>query len=111
VKIAARAIAAASFLLGIFLVSRTYRLERQYTATMPRDRDIAAGRTVPELVRHETTVYVTESEAKDLEASRTYSTFGGPFAVLGVLLAAGSRNRRPPIEAAPESQSPWTARR
>jgi hypothetical protein len=110
VKLVARAIAAASILVGLFLVTRTFRLERQYTATMPQARDSAAGRTLPELVGHDTTVYVTEAEAKTLDTSRVYATFGWPFIVLGVLLAATSRNRRMPVEA-PESESPWTARR
>src|SRR5262249_8148631 len=39
-KILARAIAVASILLGLFLVTRTYRLEREYAATMPRGRDL-----------------------------------------------------------------------
>ncbi|HVU51175.1 MAG TPA: hypothetical protein VHL80_10840 [Polyangia bacterium] len=106
----ARAIAAVSILLGLFLLTRTYRLERQYAATLPQSRDPASGRTLPEVVARDTTIYVNEAEAKTLDTSRVYSTFGWPFAVLGVLLAAASRNRRP-LEAAPESESPWTARR
>jgi len=107
----ARAIAVASILLGLFLVTRTLRLERQYGAAMPQSRDSASGRIMAEVVSHDTTVYVTEAEAKVLDTSRVYSTFGWPFAVLGVLLAVASRTRRLPFEAAPESENPWTARR
>jgi hypothetical protein len=107
----ARAIAVASILLGLFLVTRTFRLERQFGEMIPQSRDTAAGRTMPEVVGHDTTVYVTEVEAKALDTSRVYATFGWPFAVLGVLLAVASRTRRPPLEAPPESEDPWTARR
>jgi hypothetical protein len=111
VKILARAIAVASILLGIFLVSRTYVLESQYGSTMPRGRDLSTGRTVQVVASHGAQVYVTESEAKALDTARTYFTFGWPFVILGVLLAAASRERRPSIEAAPESESQWSARR
>ena len=110
-KGAARAIAVASILLGLFLVTRTFRLERQIGATMPQSPDTGLGRIMPEVVGRDTTVYVTEAEAKALDTSRVYSTFGWPFAALGVLLAVASRTRRPPVEAAPESENPWTARR
>jgi hypothetical protein len=111
VKALARTIAVGSILLGIFLVTRTYRLERLLASTMPRSRDSATGRTLPEVLGRDGTIFVSEGEAKALDTSRTYSTFGWPFAVLGVLLAAASRDRKRPIEAAPESESPWTARR
>jgi hypothetical protein len=107
----ARAIAVASILLGFFLLTRTFRLERHYGTTMPQSRDDASGRTLPEIIGRGTTIYVTEAEAKTLDTSREYSTFGWPFTVLGLLLAVSSRNRRPLVEAAPESENPWTARR
>jgi hypothetical protein len=111
-KILARAIAVASILLGLFLVTRTYWLERDYAARMPRGRDLATGRTVQILVGRETTLYVDELEAKALETARTYFTFGWPFVILGALLGAASRERRRPgIDVAPESESPWSARR
>jgi hypothetical protein len=111
-KSLARAIAVASILLGLFLVTRTYRLEREYASTMPRGRDLPAGRTVQILVGRETTVYVNEGEAKALEAARTYFTFGWPFVILGALLAASSRTRPPVGDMAPEeSETPWSARR
>jgi hypothetical protein len=111
VKLVARAIAAASIVLGLFLVSRTYILEARFDETMPRGRDLASGRTVPVVIGHDTTVYVAEAEAKALDTARTYLTFGWPFVILGVLLVASSRERRPVVEAAPESQNPWKARR
>jgi hypothetical protein len=111
VKILARAISVASILLGLFLVSRTYFLENRYASAMPRGRDLAEGRTVQVLVTHETSVYVTETEAKALDAARTYFTFGWSFVILGGLLVAASRERRVPTDAAPESESQWSARR
>jgi hypothetical protein len=105
----ARAIAVASILLGLFLVTRTFRLERQFGATMPKSRDSTSGRVMPEVVGHDTTVYVTEAEGKALETSRVYSTFGWPFAVLGVLLIVASRNRRP-LGALADGEVPWTER-
>jgi hypothetical protein len=111
VKVLARFISVASILLGLFLVTRTFMIEKRYASEMPRGRDVASGRTVQILVSHETRVYVTENEARALDSSQTYFTFGWPFVVLGVLLGAASRERRPPVEVAPESESPWTARR
>ena len=110
-KLVARAIAAASILLGLFLVTRTYLLESRYDKTMPRGRDLPSGRTTAVTIRHDTTVYVAEAEARALDTSRTYFTFGWPFVILGVLLVVSSRERRPPVDVAPESESPWTARR
>ncbi len=110
-KYLARAIALASILLGAFLVSRTYLLENQYISTLPRTRDVTTGRTVPMILNHDVGVYGTEPEAKALDTARTYVTFGWPFVVLGVLLAAASRERRIAVEAAPESESQWSARR
>ena len=66
---------------------------------------------VERVIGHDTTVYVAEAEAKALDTARTYLTFGWPFVILGVLLVASSRERRPVVEAAPESQNPWKARR
>lgn len=109
-KLLARAIAVASILLGAFLVTRTYMLESRYAATMPQTRDVSTGRTVQVVVSHETRVYLTDAEVKNLDASHTYVTFGWPFVVLGVLLAAASRERRP-LDAPPESDSQWSARR
>jgi hypothetical protein len=111
VKILARFISVASILLGLFLVTRTFMLEKRYAAEMPRGRDVSLGRSVQIVVSHETRVYVTESEARALDTSQTYFTFGWPFVILGVLLAAASRERRAPVEVAPESESQWTARR
>jgi hypothetical protein len=111
VKYLARAIALASILLGAFLVSRTYLLENQYISTLPRTRDPATGRTVPMILKHDVGVYGTEPDSKALDTARTYVTFGWPFVVLGVLLAAASRERRISVEAAPESESQWSARR
>ena len=110
-KYLARAIAVASILLGAFLVSRTYLLEKQYISTLPRGRDPATGHTIPMILNHDVSVYGTEPEAKALDTARTYVTFGWPFVVLGVLLAAASRERRISVEAAPESESKWSARR
>jgi hypothetical protein len=110
VKILPRAISIASILLGLFLVSRTFILESRYASAMPRGRDTAAGRITPVVVTHQTRVYVTEAEAKTLDTAQTYFTFGWPFVILGVLLAAASRERRPPF-VPPESDSPWTERR
>ena len=111
-KYVARVIALASILLGAFLLSRTYMLERNYGAVMPRGRDLEAGRIVPVVIDRDVSVYVDEAEARALDAARTYETFGWPFLVLGVLLGLASRDRRPPaVEVAPESESPWTARR
>jgi hypothetical protein len=111
VKHVARAIALASVLLGVYLVSRTYVLENRYASSMPRERDLPAGRTVEALVSHGTHVFVTDIEARALDASRTYVPFGWPFVVLGVLLAASSRERRPLGSPPPESDTPWSARR
>lgn len=110
-KILARVISVASILLGLFLVSRTFILESRYASTMPRGRDVLAGRTVPVLVSHDTRVFVSEIEAKTLDTAQTYFTFGWPFVILGILLAAASRERRPPPVLATESDSPWTERR
>ena len=110
-KTLARVISATSIFLGLFLVSRTFVLEARYASTMPRGRDVASGRTVTMLVSHDTRVFVTEAEAKTLDTAQTYFTFGWPFVILGLLLAAGARARRPPMEEAPESQSQWSARR
>ncbi|HEV3031162.1 MAG TPA: hypothetical protein VG319_05940, partial [Polyangia bacterium] len=73
-------------------------------------RDTVAGRITPVVVGHETHVYVTETEAKTLDTAQTYFTFGWPFVILGVLLAAASRERRPSFVPM-ESDSPWTERR
>jgi hypothetical protein len=110
VKILPRAISIASILLGLFLVSRTFILENKYASAMPRGRDTVAGRITPVVVGHETHVYVTETEAKTLDTAQTYFTFGWPFVILGVLLAAASRERRPSFVPT-ESDSPWTERR
>lgn len=111
-RILARVISVASILLGLFIVSRTYFLENRYASAMPRGRDLTEDRTVQVLVAHETSVYVTEGEAKALDTARTYFTFGWSFVILGGLLVAASRERRPPTsEAAPESESQWSARR
>jgi hypothetical protein len=109
VKLVARAIAVASIVLGFFLVTRTYVLESRYASEMPRSRDPSLGRLNPVLVSRQTQVYVTDAEVKILDTSRTYVTFGWPFVILGVLLAAASRERRP-LGAAPESDSQWSAR-
>jgi putative Ca2+/H+ antiporter (TMEM165/GDT1 family) len=111
VKILPRAISIASIVLGVFLVSRTFVLENRYASVMPHGRDVMAGRTTPVLVGHETHVYVTEAEAKTLDAAQTYFTFGWAFVILGVLLAAASRERRPPFMPSTDSDSPWTERR
>jgi hypothetical protein len=111
VKVLARIISAACVFLGLYLVTRTFVLEARYASTMPRDRDSAAARTIPKVVSHETRVFVTEAEAKVLDTSQTYFTFGWPFVVLGVLLAAASRERKPQFEAPPESDTPWRAGR
>jgi hypothetical protein len=106
-KIVARAIALAAMVLGLFLVTRTYRLERAYAEAMPHQRDLPARRTVQVLVTHRTPVFVTDAEAKLLETSRTYVAFGWPFIVLGILLVAASREHSPPaVEVAPERESP-----
>jgi len=111
VKILARAISVASILLGVLLVSRTLVLENEYASTMPRGRDVVAGRTNAVTVRHDTRVYVSDAEARALDTAETYFTFGWPFVVLGILLLATSRERRISVEPAPESENPWTARR
>jgi hypothetical protein len=111
VKILARVISVASVLLGLFLVSRTFILEGRYAATMPRGRDVLAGRTTSMVVGHDTRVFGTEAEAKTLDTAQTYFTFGWPFVILGVLLAAASRERRPPPIPVTESDSLWTDRR
>ena len=110
-KILPRAISIASIVLGIFLVSRTVMIENRYASSMPRDRDVSVGRTTLALVTHDTRVYVTEAEAKTLDTAQTYFTFGWPFVVLGVLLAAASRERRPPFVPPADTDSPWTERR
>jgi hypothetical protein len=110
-KILARGVAIASILLGLFLVTRSYRLETDYVARMPRVRDLESGRGVEVVIGRDTTVFVSDPEAKALDASRTSMTFGWPFIVLGTLLIAASRERRPSVDVAPESEDPWTARR
>jgi hypothetical protein len=111
VKLLRRTIAIASILLGVLLISRTSVLERQYAATMPRERDAVSGRVVPLLVSHETRVYVSDGEAKIMESAQTYFTFGWPFVVLGILLAVAARERRIPLEPVTESEMHWTDRR
>jgi hypothetical protein len=111
VRILARAISVASVLLGLFLVSRTFVLENRYASAMPRGRDILTGRTVPVTVTHDVRVYVTEVEAKTLDTAQTYFTFGWPFVILGVLLAAASRERRNPTTLATETEGGWQDRR
>jgi hypothetical protein len=111
VKVLARIISVACILLGLFLVTRTFVLETRYAATMPHEKDAAAARTIPMIVAHETRVFVTDAEAKVLDTAQTYFTFGWPFVVLGVLLAAASRERKPQFETPPESDTPWRAGR
>jgi hypothetical protein len=111
VKVLARVISVACIFLGLFLVTRTFVLEARYASTMPHEKDATTARTIPMVVAHETRVFVTDTEAKVLDTAQTYFTFGWPFVVLGVLLAAASRERKPPFETPPESDTPWRAGR
>jgi hypothetical protein len=110
-KILARGVAVASIVLGLYLVTRSYRLETDYAARMPHVRDLQMGRGVEVVIGRDTTVFVSDPEAKALDAARTSMTFGWPFIILGGLLIAASRERRPPVDVAPESENPWAARR
>jgi hypothetical protein len=111
VKVLARVISVACIFLGLFLVTRTFVLEARYASTMPREKDSVGARTVPMIVTHDTRVFVNEAEAKVLDTAQTYFTFGWPFVVLGVLLAAASRERKPLLDTPPESDTPWRAGR
>lgn len=110
-KTGRRLLSLASILVGLSLVGWSMYLDRTYGATMPRESDVAAGRTMVTTVGNGTRVFVTEAEARTFEHAQTSLTFGWPFLVLGILLGVTSRGTRDAVEPGADANVLWTDRK
>jgi hypothetical protein len=111
IKIGRRLISLASILVGLSLLGWAIYSNRQYEATMPREIDRAADRTVAMTVSDGTRIFVTEAEGHTYETSQTFLIFGWPFVILGFLLGVTWGQRRDIIEPGADTDAVWTDRK
>jgi hypothetical protein len=111
IKLGRRLISLASILVGLSLLGWAIYSNRQYEATMPREIDRAADRTVAMTVSDGTRIYVTEAEGHTYETTQTFLIFGWPFVILGFLLGVTWGQHRDIIEPGADTDAVWTDRK